>query len=318
MDKIINNLRRQTISSVSIRMVLGLLGLISIITSAFGQNAVIAQPSATPTNSPQQNRVLQTKLSGQWQAKNPTSGAALIFVFTQDGKLFIQLPSDSKTPTAQELSYRINSTTQPMELDVVLTGTDKFVKTIFELTPTGELRLQLVGTSPGKPRPTAFSAEATLFQKVSDATKLPENVQVMSLQTLVNRELQTEGKQYTGLMIRGQLAYFLEKDKFATTISELGLEIKPETENYRYQISPQRDSSNRVMMTATAKRPELKSYTGAIFVVRNNKEPLTIFGICETEKPSSTPPAMPKAPSNDQTKIQCPAGSNQIERYGEQ
>lgn len=316
MDRIIDNRHRLQAMALSTRMVSRTLGLISIITiSAFGQ-AVIAQPSATPGPSSEM-RSLSTKLSGQWQAKNPTSGEVLTFVFTQDGKLLIQLPSISEKPTAQELGYRINPTPQPMELDVVLTGTDKAVKTIFEFTPTGELRLQLVGTNPGSPRPTAFSPEATLFKKVSDVTKLPDNVQVMSVQTLVNRELQTEGKLYTGSMIRGQQAYFLEKDKFATTISELGVEIKPETENYRYQIVPQGDSSSRIMITATAKQPELKSYTGAVFVVKNNKEPLTIFGICETDKPSSTPPAMPQAPSNDQTKIQCPAGSNQVERYGE-
>lgn len=279
---------------------------------------MIAQPSATPPNSSQPSgsevSALQAKLKGQWQAKNPASGEVLTFIFTPEGKLLIQLPSNSATPTAQELGYRINPTPQPMQLDIMFPGTDQSVKTIFELTPAGEMRLQVAGTKPGEPRPIAFRPDATLFQKVSDVTTLPPNVEVNSMRTLVSRAQQSEGKQNTGAMNRAQQAYYLEKDKFAQEISELSIGIKPETENYRYQIIAQKDSNRSVMMTATAKRPELKSYTGAVFVVKDNKEILTIAGICETDKPSTTPPAMPSVSDNAQAKLECPAGSSQVGR----
>jgi hypothetical protein len=287
-----------------------------IVSTIFGQNLVIAQPSATPTSSSQPSEVSapQAKLRGQWQAKNPGSGKILIFTFTPEGKLFIQLPNTAETPTAQELAYRINPTPQPMQLDIMFPGTDQVVKTIFELIPTGEMRLQLAGTNPGDPRPTAFQSNATLFQKVSETTTLPPNVQVSSIQMELSRAQQSEGRTYIGAMGRAQQAYYLEKDKFAKEMSELGLGIKPETEAYRYQIVPQRDSTRSVMMTATAKRPELKSYTSAVFVVKDNKETLTITGICETDKPSVTPPGMPQVSSNTPAKIECPAGSNQVGR----
>jgi hypothetical protein len=184
------------------------------------------------------------------------------------------------------------------------------VKTIFEFTADGQLRLQVAETNPGEPRPTAFNPSATLFQKVSDATTLPPNVQVSDLQTGVNRAQQAEGKTYIGAMNRAQQAYHLENDKFATKIEDLGVSIKPETENYRYRIVPQGNSTQSVMMTAHAKRPELRSYTGVVFLLKHNNETLTIAAICETDQPSSTPPAMPAVPSNINTPTQCPAGSH--------
>jgi hypothetical protein len=108
-------------------------------------------------------------------------------------------------------------------------------------------------------------------------------------------------------MNRAQQAYYLENDKFATNIEDLGIGIKPETENYRYQDCASRQSTQSVMMTAQAKRPELRSYTGAVFVVKDNNEDLTVAGICETDEPSSTPPAMPTAPRQ--------ASSNSMSRW---
>lgn len=312
-----NRHRLRAISTVSTKVASSSLWLTStlIISGTFGQNFVIAQPSATPDNSAQPSQVVasQAKLRGQWQAKNPSSGKILTFIFAPDGKLFIQLPSDAEKPIAQEFGYRINPNPQPMQLDVLFPGTDQVVKTIFEFTPTGEMRLQVAGTSPGDPRPTAFSPDATVFQKVSEATTLPPNVEVQTMQMQLSLARQAEGKQYTGSMNRAQQAYYLENNKFAKTISELGIGIEPETENYRYQIISQKDSTRSVMMTATAKRPELRSYTGAVFVVKNNQE-LLIAGLCETDKSSTTPPAMPKVSSNDPATIECPAGSSKVGR----
>jgi hypothetical protein len=117
-------------------------------------------------------------------------------------------------------------------------------------------------------------------------------------------------------MNRAQQAFYLENEKFGPAIEDLGIGIKPESENYRYQIVPQGNQTQNVMMTAQAKRPELRSYTGAVFVVKDGNELLTVAGICETDAPSSTPPTMPTAPSNTQGrwKIQCPAGSHPLER----
>jgi hypothetical protein len=114
-------------------------------------------------------------------------------------------------------------------------------------------------------------------------------------------------------MNRAQQAYYLEFSKFAPEIKELGIGINPETENYRYQVLPQANQNQIVMMTAQAKRPRLRSYTGAVFVVKTNGDELiTVTAICETDVPSSTPPAMPTAPQNATAGIQCATGSHRL------
>lgn len=297
------------------------LGLLSATAIALSTQAADTSSSPTPTVTPFPNSlgggdtpVQQSKLSGQWQFQNKISGQGLIFIFTPDNKLFILPPSSAKTPVAQQLEYRIDPVPQPMHIDIIFPGTNESVKTIFEFTADDQLRLQVAGTNPGEPRPTDFSPNATLFQKISDATTLPAHAQVSDLQTEINRVKQAEAKQYIGSMNRAQQAYHLENNKFAPEINDLGIGIKPETKNYRYQIVPQGNSTQSVMMTAQAKSPELKSYTGAVFVVQENNEDLTIAAICETNEPSSTPPAMPAPPSNLKAGIQCPDNSHQLGR----
>jgi hypothetical protein len=67
------------------------------------------------------------------------------------------------------------------------------------------------------------------------------------------------------------------------------------------------------MMTAKAKSPELKSYTGTVFAIKANDEVTTVSVICGTDQPSTTPPAMPIAPKNAEEEIKCPAGSTAAE-----
>lgn len=136
--------------------------------------------------------------------------------------------------------------------------------------------------------------------------------QVGAFQNQANKAREAEGRSYTGAMARAQQAYFLEQNKFATTIEqlgELGLGIQPDTANYRLRILPQGNGTQRVMMTATAKRPGIRSYTSAVFVVKVKGENMTFAGVCGTAQPSSTPPKMPAAPKNASTRIQCPTGS---------
>ncbi len=81
------------------------------------------------------------------------------------------------------------------------------------------------------------------------------------------------------------------------------------------EILPQGNQRERVMITDRAKRPELRSYTSAMFAVKTRgKEIITIAGICETDKPSSTPPAMPATPRKGMAEFQYPAGSHLLVR----
>ncbi|MBD1924700.1 type IV pilin-like G/H family protein [Trichocoleus sp. FACHB-90] len=176
----------------------------------------------------------------------------------------------------------------------------------FVLTPEGKLLYLSPETSSG---PIAYEIPV---QKISDATTLPPNTQIVGFEQALVKGPQSEAKTYLGAMNRAQQAYYLENGKFGTTLEQLGVGIQSETENYLYKILPQ--SNQSVIQTAQAKNPRLKlrSYTGAVFVTKINDENITRAAICETDEPSSTLPAMPTPPKNASEQIQCPAGSHSL------
>ncbi|WP_449417430.1 type IV pilin-like G/H family protein [Phormidium nigroviride] len=279
-------------------------------------------PTLTLSQNPASINSRASQFVGQWRLKDYLP-IPLTVIFTQDGKIFILLPSyltsffSSGSPSftggnvsAFELSYKINSSTQPMQIDVTSPGDDGTLMTIFEFTPDGQLRIEWEGLRPGEPRPTEFSAGAIFLQKVANTTALPRNTQIVDLAAQRRQGRESEGEQYIGSMNRAQQAFYAENEKFATEIDELGLGIDKETQNYRYQIVPQSGSIPSIMMTAQAKNPELKSYTGAVFVIKVNDENTTVSLTCGTDKPSTTPPAMPRAPKSAEEEIKCPVGSS--------
>jgi hypothetical protein len=293
-------------------------------------SSALAQQSPKPTTPTQAQNPASINSSasrfvGQWRLKDylPIS---LTVVFTQDGKLFVLLPSyltsflSSGSPSlsrgsvsAFEHRYKINSTAQPMQIDLISPAENETVATIFEFTSDGQLRIEWEGINPGEPRPTEFTVGAIYLEKVANTTALPRNTQIIDLAAQQRQGRESEGQQYIASMNRGQQAFYAENQKFATAIDELGLDIKMETENYSYQILPQSGSIPSAMMTAKAKSPELKSYTGTVFAIKANDEVTTVSVICGTDQPSTTPPAMPIAPKNAEEEIKCPAGSTAAE-----
>ncbi|MTJ08966.1 MULTISPECIES: type IV pilin-like G/H family protein [unclassified Anabaena] len=275
---------------------------------------VLAQPTTAPTPTVSQpanssEDAILKKLLGRWENKD-SLGLDINFLFTADGKLFLIMGIAEKS-AAYPLEYRINSTPNPMYLDIILPDNPKPVLTIFDFTTDGKMRLQLKDTDPGQPRPNQFSPDVSLFTKVSDNTTLPENVEVIdpNMEKPANNP-EAEAEIIIKSMNRAQQAYFIELNKFANTIQELKIGIESETENYRYRIIPQGKNNQRVVQTATAKKPDLKSYTGIVFIKKNNSEILPNTAICVTVKPATKPPAIPKIPTKAAQEVQCPVGSS--------
>lgn len=181
----------------------------------------------------------------------------------------------------------------------------------FMLTPEGKLFVLVPESASGPP-----VAYEVPVQKISDVSSLPANAQIAGIEKLFQAQTNTprspEARVNIGAMSRAQQAYFLENNKFARDIRDLGIGIDSETDDYRYRIVPQGNQTQRVMMNAIAKRPGLKSYTSAVFVIKRRNESLTVTGICETNSNSSTPPAMPILPRSGSTEVQCPAGSRRV------
>jgi len=248
------------------------------------------------------------QLRGQWQTKDPTTGKLIKFIFAPNGNLFTVLPAPDGSSVAIKFGYKINSTTQPMQLDMIASP-EQTVMTIFELTPEGKLHLQLEGLSAGQPRPASFSAKSTLFEKVSDATTVPKDVQVIALETQKTNASQSVVKQFLTILSQAQQAYYLNNGKFAADVEELKIVTNLETQDYRYQIVPQKDNTQSVMITAIAKNAELPSYTSAVFATKVNGKTTTTARICATEEPSTSPPTMPVPSGSGSLDVPCPPGS---------
>lgn len=117
-------------------------------------NSAIAQQSPKPTPTQAQNPAAinssASKFVGQWRLKDYLP-IPLTVVFTQDGKLFVLLPSyltslvslfnpsvsGGGSVNAFEFRYKINSTTKPMSLDLISPGDNETVMTIFDFTSNG-------------------------------------------------------------------------------------------------------------------------------------------------------------------------------------
>lgn len=295
---------RQLLTQGLLVMLLGTIGAVSITKEAIAQTATSAQ-NTSPSNA------IEQKLLGQWQAKDPTSNTQFTFIFAPENKLFVVLPGADNSLVALEVAYQINSTTQPMQLDIQLSPEQKAF-TIFEFTPEGKLRLPLEGLTPGLPRPTQFNSNSTLFAKTSDATTVPENIEIIKPEIAKSKTPQDEVKTYMLALTQVQQARYREQGKFAETIEEVSVGLKTETESYRYKFVPQGNNTKSVMIIAQAKTEQLPSYTGAVFATQVNGETTTIAQICETEKPSTTVPEMPSMPMNNSSEIKCPMGSRSL------
>lgn len=138
--------------------------------------ASAAAPTISEAAAPAASNI-DKQLLGQWQGTVP-SGQSFTFVFAPEGKLFLMAKGSDGAARAKEMRYKVNLGAQPMHLDVGLSSTET-VETVFELTPEGQMRLQLQGTNPGQPRPDSLNEQATVFKKVSETTALPADTQVI-------------------------------------------------------------------------------------------------------------------------------------------
>lgn len=256
-----------------------------LIKPAFADNQLIAQS----------NSVL-TRLIGRWE---DSSGSGAMFIFTQEGRFFmVYPPSSNGARVAQQLWYSIISTVRPMQLNIIEPIMETRVMAIFEFTDDGQLRI----SSNNQERPVDFSSNVTFFRKVSDQATLPTNT---TISHSVANGIQSEAKTYLGSMIRGQQTFYLENNRFATTIDQLGTGLSASTDFYRYQIIPRNNLSSSVMITASAKKGGTRSYTAAVFAINNT----TVGIMCQTNQPSASPPNMPIL-YNGQP--QCASGSSEV------
>ncbi|MGD1904492.1 MAG: type IV pilin-like G/H family protein [Leptolyngbyaceae cyanobacterium] len=120
-----------------------------------------------------------------------------------------------------------------------------------------------------------------------------------------DRARESEAKVFLGTMTRGQQAYYLEQEEFASSIEALEVGLSDDSPSYSYAVVPQPDPTSSVYITATPKESSLSGMSAAVFATEDGS---TTPIICESDSP--TPPALPSfdATSGEAT---CPPGSSQ-------
>lgn len=148
-----------------------------------------------------------------------------------------------------------------------------------------------------------------IFKRPATKTQIRENDNKLKVEAKASALQATQAlpKNDIGAINRAQQLFFLENNALASTIDELGLNLKLESENYAYSLT---NDQSKSLVTATAKTDELKSYTGAVFLVQEANGSMTTVALtCQTDAPSKTPPASPQLNGSQPV---CSAGSSDV------
>lgn len=130
-----------------------------------------------------------------------------------------------------------------------------------------------------------------------------------SLLGQVNKAKQSEGKNNIGAINRAQQAYFLEYQAFNTDLTQLGIGIKTQSDNYKYASVT--DASGVIAHNAMAIKAALKSYVGIVGTTTGagaTSEALTLAFACESNEPGTVDTAIPG------TGLGCPADHKSLAR----
>jgi Type IV pilin-like G and H, putative len=124
-------------------------------------------------------------------------------------------------------------------------------------------------------------------------------------------ELEVEAKQTVGVLTRTQQAYYLENNRFATTLAALRPDIRPSTIAYDYSTQA---TDRFAVQYAISRRNDLRSYVGAVIVNTSNNEDATSTAIvCKNITPGPFRPASPILSGDGQTLV-CAAGTENVAR----
>ncbi len=131
-----------------------------------------------------------------------------------------------------------------------------------------------------------------------------------------NKGKQSEAKQYVGSLNRSQQAYYLENSNFGTSVDQLGIGIKTQTDNYLYHVNPG-SIGTQVNNNGDSQKAALKSYTGNVVlsVVNNaSSDATTLAVLCETTSPGSGANPAGAATGGSPTTLTptCPTGYAQL------
>jgi hypothetical protein len=254
----------------------------------------IAKPSEQPNSS-------SKRILGTWE-----TGDKQRLIFTPEGKVHFGFDG----LTFITFQYRLNTSQPYNRIDLIQNELGLTYLGTFKFDDDGKLSLKI-----NEPVQTPFSKPSIVLKKVSERTTPDPQI---SMEESIQRSIkakQSEARSYTTTLNKGQQAFFIEKNRFSSSVEDLGIGIKTETDNYSYKVRVFDDK--RVQIMGIAKKDDLKSYTGAVFVlrVRNTLDVGTIAILCESDHSTKDTPPIPTASSEYiDAKLSCPSGYTQVVR----
>ncbi|HEY9705314.1 MAG TPA: type IV pilin-like G/H family protein [Allocoleopsis sp.] len=119
---------------------------------------------------------------------------------------------------------------------------------------------------------------------------------------------QSEARTYIGTINKGEQAYYTEKEKFSSSIDELGVGIKTSTINYNYHVKViNKDTKKAIVIgystltptgeahvkpkNSLVRRPPLKNYVGFVSLIpsKDNPKDFTSSAILCEQKTGGVP-----------------------------
>ena len=97
---------------------------------------------------------------------------------------------------------------------------------------------------------------------------------------------ESAAKQYVAAMNKAQQAYYIKNRGFTSSVSNLGLGIKPDTANYQYSINTE---NNVVFNYAVSNQANLKSFVGGVVLAGNKTQTI----LCLNATPGNIKPFNP-------------------------
>lgn len=176
-----------------------------------------------------------------------------------------------------------------------------------------------------------FLVRLTIYSSVAGALVLPFYTGDTSVTNLSNHyqdPIFTREAQYLLAWVKAQQAYYQTHKKFTDSIPALKLAARESAKDYEYKmwVLPEQGPFQNVSETAFSFGVAivaiplnfgLHSYTAVIGVDgKDTARSRTVWQICRTTFPSSTPPKMPtffKSQNSSEPRLNCPYGSSALQ-----
>jgi hypothetical protein len=229
---------------------------------------LLAPETKTISLLPNQEDRITKKLLGRWEGE--IDGNKMVLIFKDREKLVaVNDYEELEELEGLESTYKINTSVKPIEFDFNLDLNSVNLLTIIDFVNKNEFKMA-INFADNKIRPTVFEEDTNNYviswKKVSDATDIPSEITVKSVDDIDKEVKEAEAKNNLGMLSRAQQAFQFEHGRFTSNINELG--IVPDEDNYTFDI--QIITNNQIKILAIPKINGIKSFANGLIYSPNS------------------------------------------------